>query len=86
MIKIGCEKVKKASGTGKKPVYLSRWFYFLTRLVPRFPTLIVSGYLLIAAMQFFCVGLTLQTILKKNRQDFELELYRVMEQEKRTSI
>lgn len=84
MIKIGCEKVKKASGTGKKPVYLSRWFYFLTRLVPRFPTLIVSGYLLIAALQFFCVGLTLQTILKKNRQDFELELYRVMEQEKRT--
>ena len=25
MIKIGCEKVKKASGTVKKPVYLSRW-------------------------------------------------------------
>ena len=58
--------------------------YFLTGLVPRFPTLIVSGYLLIAALQLFCVGLTLQTILKKNRQDFELELYRVMEQEKRT--
>lgn len=54
--------------------------YFLTGLVPRFPTLIVSGYLLIAALQLFCVGLTLQTILKKNRQDFELELYRVMEQ------
>jgi hypothetical protein len=35
-------------------------------------------------LQLFCVGLTLQTILKKNRQDFELELYRVMEQEKRT--
>ena len=56
--------------------------YFLTGLVPCFPTLIVSGYLLIAALQLFCVGLTLQTILKKNRQDFELELYRVMEQEK----
>ena len=39
--------------------------YFLTGLVPRFPTLIVSGYLLIAALQLFCVGLTLQTILKK---------------------
>lgn len=25
LIKIGCEKVKKASGTGKKPVHLSRW-------------------------------------------------------------
>ena len=60
--------------------------YFLTGLVPRFPTLIVIGYLLISALQLFCVGLTLQTILKKNRQDFELELYRVMEQEKRTII
>ena len=51
--------------------------YFLTGLVPRFPTLIVSGYLLIAALQLFCVGLTLQTILKKNRQDFEMELQHV---------
>ena len=56
--------------------------YLLTGLVPRFPTLIVSGYLLIAALQLLGVGLTLQTILKKNRQDFELALYQVMEQEK----
>ena len=56
--------------------------YLLTGLVPRFPTLIVSGYLLIAALQLLGVGLTLQTILKKNRQDFELALYQIMEQEK----
>ena len=31
MIKNGCEKVKKASGTGKKPVYLSHWLHFFLK-------------------------------------------------------
>lgn len=44
--------------------------------------LIASGFLLIAALQLMGIGITLQTIKKKNRQDFEIDLYRVMEQEK----
>ena len=56
--------------------------YLSTGLVPRLPTLIASGFLLIAALQLMGIGITLQTIKKKNRQDFEIDLYRVMEQEK----
>ena len=50
--------------------------YFRTGLVPRFPTLIVSGFVMIAAIQSFFSGLVLETINRKNRQDFELELIR----------
>lgn len=58
------------------PVLLS---YFQTGLVAQFPTLIVSGFIMIAAIQSFFAGLILQTILHKNRQDFELELNRLQE-------
>ena len=51
--------------------------YFRTGLVPRFPTLIVSGFVMIAAIQAFFSGLVLETNNRKNRQDFELELIRV---------
>ena len=51
--------------------------YFHIGLVPRFPTLIVSGFVMIAAIQAFFSGLVLETINRKNRQDFELELIRV---------
>ncbi len=51
--------------------------YFLTGLVPRFPTLIVSGFTMIAAIQSFFSGMVLETINRKNRQDFELELLRL---------
>ena len=50
--------------------------YFRTGLVPRFPTLIVSGFVMIAAIQAFFSGMVLETINRKNRQDFELELIR----------
>ena len=49
--------------------------YFETGLVPRYPTLIVSGFLAVAAIQLTGVGISLQNMLHKNRQDFELELY-----------
>ena len=49
--------------------------YFETGLVPRVPTLIVSAFLAVAAIQLVGVGITLQNMLHKNRQDFELELY-----------
>lgn len=49
-----------------------------TGQVLRFPTLIVCGFVAIASIQAFFAGLTLQTIYQKNRQDFEIDLYRVM--------
>ena len=58
------------------PVLLS---YFRTGLVERFPTLIVSGFIAVAAIQSLFSGLILETILHKNRQDFELQLIRLHE-------
>ena len=46
----------------------------LTGLVPRFPTLFVSGFLALAAIQMFCCGLILHTNGNKNRQNFEVQL------------
>lgn len=47
---------------------------FVYRMVPEFPTLIVSGFAAIAAIQSFFAGLVLQTMLQKNHQDFEMVL------------
>ncbi len=49
-----------------------------TGLVPRYPTLIVCGFVMIAALQAFFSGQILKTIYQKNRQDFEMQLIRVM--------
>lgn len=51
--------------------------YTRTGLVPQFPTLIVCGFVMIAAIQSFFSGLILKTIYQKNRQDFEMDLYKV---------
>lgn len=45
-----------------------------TGLVPNFPTLIVCGFVVIAAIQSLFSGLMLQTIVQKNKQDFEMQL------------
>lgn len=50
--------------------------YTRTGLVPNFPTLIMCGFTMLAALQSFFAGMVLQTILQKNRQDFEMELQR----------
>ena len=47
--------------------------YFKTGLVPNFPTLIVCGFTVLAALLSFFGGLQLQNAVQKNRQDFELE-------------
>lgn len=52
-----------------------------TGLVPNFPTLIVCGFVAIVAIQFFFTGLILKNIYLKNRQDFEMNLYRVVSEE-----
>ena len=51
--------------------------YFQTDEVPNFPTLIVCGFVAMASLQSFFAGTVLETIYQKNRQDFEMELYRV---------
>lgn len=51
--------------------------YLKTGLVLRFPTLMVSGFMAIAAIQAFFAGLTLENIRQKNRQDFEMELINI---------
>ena len=51
--------------------------YLRTGLVPRFPTLIVSGFVTVAAIQSLFSGLILQTMVHKNRQDFEMQLLRL---------
>ncbi len=55
--------------------------YWQTGLVPNFPTLIVCGFVYLAAIESLFSGLILQTIYQKNRQDFEMELYRVTGEE-----
>ncbi len=51
--------------------------YIKTGLVPNFPTLIVCGFTVIAALLSFFTGLQLQNAVQKNKQDFELERMKV---------
>ena len=51
--------------------------YLKTGLVPNYPTLIVCGFTVIAAIQSLFAGLILQTFIQKNRQDFEMDLQQV---------
>lgn len=53
------------------PVFIE---YFETGIVPRYPTLIVSGFTLITAILIFNCGVILDVIAKKHRQT--LEVYR----------
>ncbi|MCD8366511.1 MAG: glycosyltransferase family 2 protein [Clostridiales bacterium] len=54
--------------------------YIQTGLVPNFPTLIVSGFVALAAIQSFFGGLILDTIVQKDRQGFEFKLHQVEEE------
>lgn len=53
--------------------------YFQTGLVPRFPTLIVSMFLLLAALLSLFTGLCLDVIVSKDRKNYELSLLRFSE-------
>ena len=53
--------------------------YLQTSLVPRFPTLIVSGFLMLASLLSFACGLILDTIAKNNRKTFELHMNLIRE-------
>lgn len=56
--------------------------YLKTGLVPNFPTLIVSGFIAVAALQSFFGGLILSTIVQKDRQLFEYKLQMVQREMK----
>lgn len=51
--------------------------YVATGLVPRFPTLIVCGFLVMAAIQAIFSGMVLDVQVAKDRRDFEYRLNRV---------
>lgn len=53
------------------PVFIE---YLMTGLVLKFPTLIVCGFVAMAALISWFSGIILSTINQKNRQDFEMEL------------
>lgn len=48
--------------------------YLKTGLVPRFPTLIVSGICALVSLLLWVCGLILDTVAKKHRQQFEINL------------
>lgn len=62
------------------PVFLE---YMKTGLVLKFPTLIVCGFVMMAAIQSFFAGLILSNMALKNRRDFEYRFALVCEKERR---
>ena len=54
-----------------------------TGLVLKFPTLIVCGFVMMAAIQSFFAGLILSNMAMKSRRDFEYRFTRVCEEERR---
>lgn len=48
--------------------------FLQTGMVDKMPTLVVSGFTMLAAIQALFAGLILTTINQKNRQDFEMRL------------
>lgn len=56
--------------------------YIATGLVPRFPTLIVCGFMVLAGIQSFFAGMILEVIAAKDRRDFEYHMNRTSNIEK----
>ena len=48
--------------------------YFSTGMVPRFPTLIVAGFLTIVAILMLICGIILQVVVRKQKETFEILL------------
>lgn len=51
--------------------------YLQTGLVPRFPTLIVCGFMVLAGIQSFFAGMILEVMAAKDRRDFEYRLAKI---------
>lgn len=59
--------------------------YWTTGLVPRFPTLIVCGFMVLAGIQSLFAGIILDVTVAKDRRDFEYRLNRVNIEKKNKS-
>nr|WP_296481853.1 glycosyltransferase family 2 protein [uncultured Acetatifactor sp.] len=57
--------------------------YFQTGLVPRFPTLIVCGFMILAGIQSFFAGMILEVMAAKDKRDFEYRLTRITSERSR---
>lgn len=57
--------------------------YVKTGMVGHFPTLFVCGFVFLASIQALFSGLILQTIGKKNRQDYEMRLLQIEDEKRR---
>lgn len=53
-----------------------------TGLVPRFPTLIVCGFIVLAGIQSFFAGMILEVMAAKDKRDFEYRLNRIHDNRK----
>ena len=53
------------------PVFMD---YLNTGLVERFPTLIVAGFTVVAALLFWMCGVILQVVVKKHKQLAEVQM------------
>ena len=51
--------------------------YMQTGLVPRFPTLIVCGFVMLSALGSFFAGIILQAVKQKERREFEFRLQQI---------
>ena len=51
--------------------------YVYTGLVPRFPTLIVSGFIILTAILMLVTGVILQNLLAREKKQFEYRLYEI---------
>lgn len=59
------------------------YIFIKTGLVPNFPTMIVSGFVAMAAIISFFSGLLLDTMVQNSRRDFEFKLQQAAEQKNR---
>jgi len=60
--------------------------YFKTGFVPKFPSLITSIFFFSATLQAFFGGLILDTISRKNKQDFEIKYTEFVDKSKKVSL
>lgn len=61
-------------------LFIPIWIEFQnTGLVLRFPTLIVSGFVMLASLLTFISGIILDVIVQSNKQNFEIELNKFAE-------
>ena len=59
---------------GMTPVFIE---YIETGLVPKFPTLIVCGFVALAGIQSFFSGMILEVLAAKDRRDFEYRFVKI---------